>query len=302
MPDRTVLVGALDVADTAGIAGLDRCGDLRVVRRWRRQQDAEPAEGTEFGGPLLLEDHCFLREVGIEQGRGPSLQMCSFPWPQRPPSCTVAHVENRRKSFRYGVLAFGMAAAFAVGGQVLASTSDPSGGAQLLDVRQQSVGKQGDRSASALVDDSSYAQSVRRLYLAFFLREPETDGWTFWIGSGRDLWWTAEYFAVSPEFVARYGSLDDRAFVSLVYRNVMNREPDAGGYQYWTSRMAAGLSRGGVVIYFSDSPEFRQKAGVVTHPATPTSPSTTTTTTTPPPTNPTTVPPTTVPPPGVSTP
>ena len=50
--------------------------------------------------------------------------------------------------------------------------------------------------------------------------------------------------------------MSDRDFVTLVYRNVLSRTPDAGGYGYWLDRMTAGMSRGSLMIGFSESDEF----------------------------------------------
>ena len=103
---------------------------------------------------------------------------------------------------------------------------------------------------------------IARLYRAFFLRDPDVGGHAYWVGlanGGLSLALTAEYFEVSEEFNLRYGDLDDREFVALVYQNVMGREPDQGGYDYWLDQMDRGMTRGELMIYFSDSPEYRNK-------------------------------------------
>ncbi|MEZ5340090.1 MAG: DUF4214 domain-containing protein [Acidimicrobiales bacterium] len=66
----------------------------------------------------------------------------------------------------------------------------------------------------------------------------------------------ASEFAASPEFVQTYGNLDNRAFVRQLYLNVMKREPDAGGWNYWVSVLRQGNTRGDVVVFFSQSSEF----------------------------------------------
>jgi len=74
----------------------------------------------------------------------------------------------------------------------------------------------------------------------------------------------SEQFAGSPEFVDTYGALDDAAFVDLVYRNVLDRTPDSGGFAHWTGQLATGaMSRGGVMLAFSDSAEFKRSTGIV---------------------------------------
>ncbi len=104
------------------------------------------------------------------------------------------------------------------------------------------------------------AGSVARLYRATFTRDADSQGMAFWIGqlrAGRPLADTAAFFVSSPEFTSRYGSLDDGAFVDLVYRNVLGRAADPGGRAYWIDRLSHGLGRGGLIIGFSDSTEYR---------------------------------------------
>ena len=106
---------------------------------------------------------------------------------------------------------------------------------------------------------------VARLYFAYFLRIPDYGGLQFWSGYYRDgnpLQAIADFFAGSPEFVARYGSLTNSQFVTLVYNNVLGRAPDPDGLAYWTGRLDSGeLSRGGVMLGFSNSAEYQALIG-----------------------------------------
>jgi hypothetical protein len=44
--------------------------------------------------------------------------------------------------------------------------------------------------------------------------------------------------------------------------NVLERDPDSGGLAYWVSRLDAGkISRGGVMVQFSEGSEFKRKSG-----------------------------------------
>ena len=109
--------------------------------------------------------------------------------------------------------------------------------------------------------------SVHRLYRAYFLREPDAGGLAYWkdiLASGRaSLHGISQLFSTSPEFTNRYGQLSNRAFVQLVYRNVMNREGEQGGVDYWTGLLDAGHPRGTVMVGFSDSAEFKERTGLV---------------------------------------
>ena len=106
---------------------------------------------------------------------------------------------------------------------------------------------------------------VRRLYLSFFRRESDQAGLSYWVGrlsGGSGLGDVASFFAASPEFKVTYGTLSNADFVRLVYRNVMGREPDATGFAFWTGRLDQGLSRGHLMVGFSESSEFRKRSGV----------------------------------------
>lgn len=104
-------------------------------------------------------------------------------------------------------------------------------------------------------------ESIDRLYSAYFLRDAEPDGWHYWrdeYSSGRhNLDSMSDFFAASPEFQASYGALTDTEFVSLVYRNVLGRDPDSAGRQYWIDQLSTGaIDRGRLMIGFSESEEY----------------------------------------------
>jgi hypothetical protein len=106
------------------------------------------------------------------------------------------------------------------------------------------------------------AGALTRLYLAAFGRNPDTAGLTYWVGArwgGRGLVSIAEHFTRSAEFQRRYGALDDDAFVTQLYRNVLGRDPDPSGRAHWTAKLAAGTSRGRVLYELSSSSEHRRR-------------------------------------------
>ena len=110
------------------------------------------------------------------------------------------------------------------------------------------------------LDALPQAQQVWRLYQAALDRAPDTLGHANWTerlaGGGDALADVARGFVGSREFQATYGALDDRAFVTLLYQNVLDRAPDADGLAGWTGRLTAGASRAEVVLGFSESREF----------------------------------------------
>jgi hypothetical protein len=111
--------------------------------------------------------------------------------------------------------------------------------------------------ATANVDPTS------RLYAAYLTRIPDKGGLDFWVNrrrSGWTLFKISSSFASSNEFKTRYGSLSNKAFVQLVYTNVLGRPADQGGLDYWTKRLdTKKVGRGQVLINFSESNEYKTK-------------------------------------------
>ncbi|MDH4363326.1 MAG: DUF4214 domain-containing protein [Acidimicrobiia bacterium] len=118
---------------------------------------------------------------------------------------------------------------------------------------------------AARVGDMSNAATVDRLYHAFFLRYPDTDGLRYWVGvrgSGQPVQKVADGFAASDEFRLRYPGTDFGTFIDQIYRNVLGREPDAGGRDYWLAQLAnRKVTRGTIVASFSESQEMRNLTG-----------------------------------------
>jgi len=115
-------------------------------------------------------------------------------------------------------------------------------------------------------DIDGNAGQAYRLYQAAFARQPDLDGLSFWIGQmdlGAALSTVAGQFIGSAEFVAKYGTNPtNEQFVTLLYQNVLNRLPDAGGLAFWVNQLNAGtITRPEVLIGFSESTE--NKANVL---------------------------------------
>lgn len=110
----------------------------------------------------------------------------------------------------------------------------------------------------------AYEQSVNRLYDAALDRVGDTAGLKYWASnldaSNGNLLPIARDLLRSAEFTARFGNVDalnDTAFLTLTYRNALERAPDASGLSYWQGQLSAGASRESVLISFAESDESR---------------------------------------------
>ncbi len=106
---------------------------------------------------------------------------------------------------------------------------------------------------------------IVRLYTAYFKRLPDYNGLMYWVnrmhpssGTGSTLAHVSDAFAQSNEFVATYGQLNNTAFITRIYQNVLGRDPEAEGYAYWMGRLNSGMPRGEVMLGFSESAENQQ--------------------------------------------
>ncbi len=112
-------------------------------------------------------------------------------------------------------------------------------------------------------DFTATDSQVLRLYWAFFQREGDLSGSKYWLDiarSGVSLDDIAYNFSVSAEFQVRYGNTTNRRFLEIVYQNVLGRDYDQDGFDYWLDLLERGqLNRGGVVRWVAASSEFEQQ-------------------------------------------
>lgn len=114
-----------------------------------------------------------------------------------------------------------------------------------------------------VTDIEDTAAQVYRLYGATLGRAPDSGGLKGWAGeieSGRlTLRQATDGFTSSAEFQNKYGNVDNAGFVDLLYENVLGRDPDLEGFQYWLDAIASGMNRSEVVLNFSESAENIQR-------------------------------------------
>ena len=99
-----------------------------------------------------------------------------------------------------------------------------------------------------------------RQYRAFFGRKPDVGGAQYWIGlnkGGLPLDEIAEFFTQSQEFANNYAGTTNRVYLERVYQNVLGRDYDQEGFDYWLGLVESGeLTRGGVVRWITANAEF----------------------------------------------
>ena len=111
----------------------------------------------------------------------------------------------------------------------------------------------------AQVAASARHAQIWRLYQAYFLRQPDAAGLDYWLEVSAELSHieVSQYFELSDEFTNRYGTLSDSEFLGLIYANVLCRNPDGEGFEYWLDFLTTGqLTRAYMLVYFAESAEY----------------------------------------------
>ncbi|EIC22566.1 DUF4214 domain-containing protein [Thiorhodovibrio frisius] len=114
--------------------------------------------------------------------------------------------------------------------------------------------------------DITTSQAIVGLYTGMYARSPDKEGDDFWLnaaqnqfGAGptdnvKDLTFMrsiAADFATYPTFAVQYpADMTDDAFVTAIYNNITDRDPDADGLEYWTGRLEGGEARSVMIADF----------------------------------------------------
>ncbi|UTD55624.1 DUF4214 domain-containing protein [Halomonas sp. MS1] len=119
------------------------------------------------------------------------------------------------------------------------------------DLRIQNLGERSDAVFDAPVDP------LLRLYDAAFDRTADGKGLGYWleVSESVNLNDIADSFVGSEEFARQYGSIENDAYIELMYENVLERASDAAGQAYWLDKLDNGAERGAVMVGFTESAE-----------------------------------------------
>ena len=127
-----------------------------------------------------------------------------------------------------------------------------------------------------IAGNTSMNEYVALLYQGAFGRTPDAPGLAAWeqyaatlppsaqAEGANGLWDPALYgvapsiaagFVNSAEFQTKYGSLNNTQFVTQMYANVLDRQPDAAGLNAWVTAMNGGVAKAQALVGFADSAE-----------------------------------------------
>ena len=117
----------------------------------------------------------------------------------------------------------------------------------------------GDGSTLALdTGAGENAGAAYRLYQAALDRKPDTEGLKYWLkqlDDGASLGQIAQGFVQSNEFKILNPDSEPALLINHYYQNVLHRDADPTGFNYWSAAMANGMSASDVLVAFSESNE-----------------------------------------------
>ncbi len=101
---------------------------------------------------------------------------------------------------------------------------------------------------------------VNYLYGNILSREPDPEGFEYWtkelsknVTSAKRV---VKFFFESEEFKSK--NLNDEEFIEVLYKTILQREPDKQGASYWLSKLSEGFDRDKIVNSFIESEEFKR--------------------------------------------
>lgn len=104
-------------------------------------------------------------------------------------------------------------------------------------------------------------QFIAKMYTEALGRAPDQPGWNAFVGffqnngcGAAQLGFAGKQFYLSGEFAFDYG--DNAARVLTLYRGILNRDPDQGGFDYYVAQLNAGERWANVVQDFFAGAEF----------------------------------------------
>lgn len=107
------------------------------------------------------------------------------------------------------------------------------------------------------VHATTVEDSIIGLYVAYYNRAPDINGFNFWKKQANQndnaatLKTISIGFEASPQFSTDYPiTLSNKEFITKIYQNILNRNPDQGGLNHWVNRLEQGLSKSDFIIEY----------------------------------------------------
>lgn len=115
------------------------------------------------------------------------------------------------------------------------------------------------------INSQEFAQKgmfVAQAYLGILARDADYSGfrnWLTWLENGGGELALIDAFLNSGEFQSNFGgNLDNGHFVTRIYENILLRQPDSGGYNFWVEQLnSRSLTKDQVALYVLQSTEFQ---------------------------------------------
>ncbi len=89
------------------------------------------------------------------------------------------------------------------------------------------------------------SQEIQQLYIGYLGRAADAAGLAYWTGEVDQGRITVDQIRINivneqPEYLENYGQLTNTEFAIKVYQNLLNREPDQAGLEYWVGELDSG--------------------------------------------------------------
>lgn len=107
-------------------------------------------------------------------------------------------------------------------------------------------------------------QQVNNLYQGILNRDADEEGahnWLQHMQNGMSLETITGHFLNSEEYQHKnyFLASDNRTSIDLLYRNILDRQADQGGFDYWLEQHNLGMQLGNIIAAFICSDEYQQK-------------------------------------------
>jgi hypothetical protein len=139
--------------------------------------------------------------------------------------------------------------------------------ASIVDDAYPGSGQDGAISPAPERSDRPVSDSIVRLYCGLLDRKPSSQELEYWAGrywNGLPLVTIAEAFTHSREFVGRFGDVSDQVLVSLLYSEVLGRQPGEGAVAATVAQIESGaIHRGHAIVQVTESGEYVRRTGTV---------------------------------------